>query len=628
MQEQFDARHMERERIAFELAHRLGFDRTGAHILARHEVFDAVTVSAALERIQMLAETLGPHLGRTLIGQKPQALGIPTDRLAQRLEDLRKDGYSQVQATRILSLCLEVAGRQSEDFYRTHNVLCSLFPIRELRHAMVNAHPEVYLIPSDLLERAQRLEPCDDPEPIWQELCRLAMSGESPPESAATKRWQRMRVPQDAIPLVERLLSLHLPCHSARAVAVRLLNAFEDSAERMLERFLERGWSARDVATLARNERNVGWRSDPAVLFDSEDLLVELGFPRDDAREIVIECDLLAVAEPERIRQAVSTFKELGYDLHDIIRFASMKPRSLTIDPATIREWHETMRSQGKHPGLCLGMLLRDPATWRKRTHKGKTDVTTDPTPDPEPAPPTARKPTKPPAPLPARVVTIKPPPSPKQLEDEYDDDDEPAAGRSDDDEDVDTHHVRDWQSTIEQILGIVVADWTERKWRTYRRRHSWMWARSGPAPAALHHLAHWVGLPGRVRDAKIVVESRWPREEDEADGEADDKRPRQLSPVEFFGRILTDAQFHPVLKLPVTALQHRLGAIRRIADADFLVEPELLLFRWERFSPVELRTRVYEIERRGKRANRPPFLIMLVEPTREDFLARLELYL
>lgn len=158
---------------------------------------------------------------------------------------------------------------------------------------------------------------------------------------------------------------------------------------------------------------------------------------------------------------------------------------------------------------------------------------------------------------------------------------------------------MRGWKTEIKKILRITDDKWFTEHWPEFEEKSAWMWDRSGPAPAILDHFALWLNV----------------REFHAMDSPA----------LQFIAKLLKSPELHSVLQLSPPALQHRLAAIRRYVGRDFTDETELLLLKWERVTPDELRYRVHTIESHGKEANRAPYLIMLVEPSREEFLARLE---
>jgi hypothetical protein len=93
---------------------------------------------------------------------------------------------------------------------------------------------------------------------------------------------------------------------------------------------------------------------------------------------------------------------------------------------------------------------------------------------------------------------------------------------------------------------------------------------------------------------------------------------------LRFWVKVLTNKKIRKILLVSPQTLEIRLYVLRRIGR-NFLKEPQWLLLPWETLSERELRYRVNEIEARGKNAHLKPYIKMLLNPDREQFVKRLD---
>jgi len=404
---------------------------------------------------------------------------------------------------------------------------------------------------------------------------------------------------------MELLTRMGVSATSVRSVTIKIFNEHGEKSEAVVNGFIAHNWSGYDLTCLVRESAHSGWRKDPQVLFEIEAAMISCGLPPKDIRDFLIERPCVSESDPLTVRRAIAAFLEVGHGANEIMQFVKNRPRILFASPDWIRQWHSVNVAQNRHASAHLHALLKAP---RERP----------PSPEPKPLspqdrPPLIRKPLpaallktsavqprilrpaqapKPPPAIPVRVRT-----SPVRIERDDLADDEGSR----DDGPVPATHERNWKKEIQTVLKLTDDQWYAEHWAEFEKNSAWMWDRTGPAPAILDHFAFWLSMS--------------------------EIQHKDSPAMQFMAKLLKTTTYHHLLRLSPTALQHRLAAIRAIVDRNFLVDTELLLLRWERVSPTELRYRVHEIEARGKVANRAPYLIMLVEPTREEFLARLNRY-
>jgi hypothetical protein len=158
--------------------------------------------------------------------------------------------------------------------------------------------------------------------------------------------------------------------------------------------------------------------------------------------------------------------------------------------------------------------------------------------------------------------------------------------------------HLRNWHMDVPTILHII--DPLEPKKEIERAKtYDWIWDGSTDAKRVLDELALWTGLRGHI-SASL-----------------------NDSPVlSFFGRMLKEESMHAFLRLNPEAAKLRMHVVRRfiLAKKDILEKPELLLHPWERFTELEIRYRINELDSLGLRRTSSNVLRALLEPERRAF--------
>lgn len=368
----------------------------------------------------------------------------------------------------------------------------------------------------------------------------------------------------------------------AQKLVGKLVKTHGNACVEIVERFVEQKWTAIDLKCLSQDSSRRGWYIAPIALLDIEKIMIDHGLPAKEVRDILIDRPSITIADPRKVQLAITTFLEVGFDASTIMRFIISKPRILTLPPEKIRAWSIGIVEQGLHAESSLRLLFRESKKWQ-RLPRLSPHLT------PTIAPPVLKPAI---AASPSRAEPIR-----QTNCEETDETGNRIVYRSE--SSTPAQHQRGWKKEIQKLLRVTDEKWFTEHWREFEEESAWMWDRSGPTPAILDHFALWLNI----------------KEFHVADTPA----------LQFIAKLLKNQELHPVLRLSASALQHRLAAIRRYTARDFVEETELLLLRWERVAPEELRYRLHTIEANGKDPTCAPYLIMLVEPSREEFLARLE---
>ncbi len=160
--------------------------------------------------------------------------------------------------------------------------------------------------------------------------------------------------------------------------------------------------------------------------------------------------------------------------------------------------------------------------------------------------------------------------------------------------------------SRIQALIDSSAKEDDEKAWENYLEQNGWLKDKTSNQYRVCLTLARW--MPIHVQAAPYHLEAK---------GAPSDK-------LRFWVKILTSKKLKNLLSVAPETVEIRLFVLRRIGR-NFLKEPKWLLLPWETLSESELRYRVNEIEARGKNAHLKPYIKMLLNPDREQFVKRLD---
>lgn len=160
--------------------------------------------------------------------------------------------------------------------------------------------------------------------------------------------------------------------------------------------------------------------------------------------------------------------------------------------------------------------------------------------------------------------------------------------------------------SRIQALIDSSAREDDEKAWENYLEQNGWLKDKTSNQYRVCLTLARW--MPIHVQAAPYHLEAK---------GAPSDK-------LRFWVKILTSKKLKNLLSVAPETVEIRLFVLRRIGR-NFLKEPKWLLLPWETLSESELRYRVNEIEARGKNAHLKPYIKMLLNPDREQFVKRLD---
>ncbi len=605
-----DAGELDHHRIASELMTLLGFEADEAERFVASGPFEDVTLMNALKRIRGLADAIGRGPAAKLLRENPAYAECHLERLGERMENLRRDGYTDAEAQRILSDLIDLSRISNKRFYETHNALCDLLTIRRHRHALVLHEPRVYLLPTASFKKLTGMTFHDAPS-FWNEICERITDWEvlvskGPPRKNAY-------LSDDAHPVFEFLVQRKVPIGTAKTLAIRMDNAFGNRAWDVLTDFLQRGWHPGQIRSLLDASFH-GWREAPSVLFTAEDALADMGADADTVRDLLIERPELTTVPPERLRDTVRAFQQRGIDIRLIFKGLRNHWRIATVSAQQRDAWFTRLAGARLSPLGNLRSLYTGtdpPRLHIKRKKKMKVTKTIRP---PRLVEEVTERPTLPsPGASPPREPPLQCPEPPRerpQRQTEEADGEtsapfhKPTHALSEEDLDaLDRIVPKTWEPLIHDILCTEGASsWSEALWSSRRDQLSWIWQPASDAAKVIETFARWASFTPRK-------------------GEADNARP-------MLAAIIKDPKLHPIFKLKPQELQIRMGVLRKIVQKDFLTDPVTLLLPFDRLEPKEIQYRVNEVESRGKSATKRPYLNMLVLEDRETFQQQLAFYL
>lgn len=180
--------------------------------------------------------------------------------------------------------------------------------------------------------------------------------------------------------------------------------------------------------------------------------------------------------------------------------------------------------------------------------------------------------------------------------------------------DDDDYSFILNWREVVRSILQHTQKEsLKDEAWKKMEPELSWVWASGSNGSKALTSICRWLNLRRSIeRPAGTGPSSTFGEE--------------QLQRMRFLGEILRSERFRDILRLDQKTLEYRMAVLRRFIDLDFTRDPSSLLKPWESLPPEELRYRVNEIVGRGKPPGVPPYIDILLDPTREMFLKNLDI--
>ncbi|MFZ2804266.1 MAG: hypothetical protein WA001_03510 [Patescibacteria group bacterium] len=595
-------------RIRFELAS-LGMKPGDAKQLVKNGLFDAYSPVESMRIIGGLSSLMGDYYAALLIQTSPIIALAYAHRAAPCHAILTARGFRASDASRLICLHAHILEASDEEIVARLDALRALLPNDSTFRFFLNKQTAAITLPSEHL-RSRKPVWRDDPEDFY-----TGVSAGYDPRTAPPVQTNGVLHPTAAPTIArpirdtlsDRLERLGVQGADLIWMTSRFERAFAARAESVLQAFEGSGWSGSDILALTKNHNHRGWRKDPELLLEAERALVIAGFEATTARDLVITIDRFTRPHTERIPLAADAFRELGH-ANDLEMIARKNPKAFFETPEKIRIWHAAMKITGCDPLAFLGSLTRYmPSVKPKKAVAPKPLPATETKPevgDPilfdepvivetatavvpcEPVPPPV---VAPPLPTVAPEIPVMRNPRPVR------------AAQEDAEEDS---HITNWRLALRELLGHTQDEDDEPSfdWKAFEKTNGWIWDPAGPGPAALNVLARWLNITNighQHNDSTLLLK-----------------------------RIVTDKTLRWLLKLPPEVLHHRLAAMSAILCQDFRKKPELLLLAWEKFPPRELRYRVNEINDRGKKAHLKPYIQMLLEPTREKFLGRLNAFL
>jgi predicted DCC family thiol-disulfide oxidoreductase YuxK len=160
--------------------------------------------------------------------------------------------------------------------------------------------------------------------------------------------------------------------------------------------------------------------------------------------------------------------------------------------------------------------------------------------------------------------------------------------------------------SRIQALIDSSAKEDDDKAWKNYLEQNSWLNDKTSKEYQVCLILARW--LPIHVQAAPYHLAAK---------GTPSDR-------LRFWVKVLTDKKIRKILLVASQTLEIRLYVLRRVGR-NFLKEPYWLLLPWETLSERELRYRINEIEARGKNAHLKPYIKMLLNPDRAQFVKRLD---
>lgn len=316
-----------------------------------HHRYESFRVENLIHRMQVFSEFFGRERAGKFFGTHPDVLRHWLERLPSHACVFRNDGIEDDDILRLFERRMELCRLEEERLKTRHVTLCVLLPDKEQRHALIKAHPEVYVELDVRQLLAKKGLPWNgSAEDYWKQL-RKAGAYVPPRELPLMK--PPKPVPEAQAKLETRLTEHGLLAERARPVARILFEAFGDQASDELELLLAAGWSAKDVQYLVTEAVRKEWQKGVQNLLACERVLNTLGVERDVARSLVTRNGIFSSEDPDRITPVVETLIELeGREF--AVKAALHNAKWLFEEPETIRTWHAEMRRTKKKPFAVL----------------------------------------------------------------------------------------------------------------------------------------------------------------------------------------------------------------------------------------------------------------------------------